>query len=38
MKLKPELRAHVDDEGRLVLPTEIVSRHGLKPGAQVYVE
>ena len=32
MKPKPELRADVDNEGRLVLPTEIVSRYGLKPG------
>jgi len=37
MKLKPELRAHVDDERRLVLPTEIVSRYGLKPDTEVYI-
>jgi MoaA/NifB/PqqE/SkfB family radical SAM enzyme len=37
MKLKPELYAHVDDEGRLVLPPEVRSRYGLRPGAQVYV-
>jgi MoaA/NifB/PqqE/SkfB family radical SAM enzyme len=38
MKLKPELRAHMDDEGRLVLPPEVRSRYGLRPGAQVYVD
>jgi MoaA/NifB/PqqE/SkfB family radical SAM enzyme len=38
MKLKPELRAHVDYEGRLVLPAEVVSRFGLKPGAQVLID
>ena len=38
MKLKPELRAHVDDEGRLVLPAEIVSRYGLKRGTEVYID
>jgi len=37
MKLKPELYAHVDDEGRLVLPPEVRFRYGLRPGAQVYV-
>ena len=38
MKLKAALRAHVDDEGRLVLPAEIVSRYGLKPGTEVYID
>jgi len=38
MKLKPELRAHMDDEGRLVLPPEVRSRYGLRSGAQVYVD
>ncbi len=35
MKPKAELRAYVDDEGRLVLPREIASRYGLKPGSQI---
>ncbi len=35
MKLKPGLCAHVDDEGRLVLPPAVISRHGLKPGAEL---
>jgi len=38
MKLRPELRARVDDEGRLVLPPEVASRFGLKPGTQVLVD
>lgn len=38
MRLKPELRAHVDDEGRLILPPEVVSLYGLKPGAEVYID
>lgn len=38
MKLKPASHARVDDEGRLVLPTEIVSRYGLKPGTAVYID
>ena len=35
MKLKPELYAYVDNEGRLVLPPEVVSRFRLKPGSLV---
>ncbi len=38
MKLKPTLRAHVDGEGRLVLPAEIISHYGLKPGAEVHID
>ena len=38
MRLKRELGAHVDDEGRLVLPPEVVSRFGLKPGTRVLVD
>ena len=38
MKLKPELSAYVDDEGRLVLPREMISHFGLKPGAEVRIE
>jgi len=32
MKLKPELRAKIDKQGRLVLPPAIIKRYGLKPG------
>jgi len=32
MKLKAELRAKIDKQGRLVLPPELVKRYGLKPG------
>jgi len=38
MRLKPELSAYVDDEGRLVLPPEVASRFGLKPGTQALVD
>ena len=32
------LRAHVDEEGRLVLPPEVVASYGLKPGASVGID
>ncbi len=32
------LRAHVDQEGRLVLPPEVVASYGLKPGASVGID
>lgn len=38
MNLKREFRAQVDDQGHLVLPPEIVSRYGLRPGAQVCID
>jgi MoaA/NifB/PqqE/SkfB family radical SAM enzyme len=38
MKGRPRFRAQVDDEGRLVLPWEAVSRFGLKPGVQLEIE
>lgn len=38
MRLKPELYARVDDEGRLVLPPEVISRFGLKPCTRVLVD
>jgi len=38
MKLKPELSAHVDEEGRLVFPPEVISLFGLRPGVQVRLE
>ena len=31
-------KAHVDEEGRLVLPQELASRYGLKPGARIPVD
>ena len=33
-----KLRAHVDDEGRLILPPEVASHYGLKPGANVHID
>jgi MoaA/NifB/PqqE/SkfB family radical SAM enzyme len=33
-----ELRATVDSEGRIILPPEIGSYYGLRPGAQIFVE
>jgi MoaA/NifB/PqqE/SkfB family radical SAM enzyme len=33
MKLKPDSYAQVDDEGRLIIPSNIAARYGLKPGA-----
>ena len=38
MKLKPASHARVDDEGRLILPSEVMSRFGLKPGAQIFID
>jgi len=38
MDRRREFRAHVDAEGRLVLPTELVSQYGVKPGAQIRIE
>jgi len=38
MKLKPELYAYVDEEGRLVLPPEVISRFGLKPGTLAHLD
>lgn len=35
MKLKPDSYAHVDNDGRLVIPQEIAFCYGLKPGAVV---
>jgi AbrB family looped-hinge helix DNA binding protein len=35
MRLRPELTADVDEKGRLVLPPEVASRFGLKPGTRV---
>jgi MoaA/NifB/PqqE/SkfB family radical SAM enzyme len=37
MKKKSQLQAHVDESGRLILPPEMVSRYGLKPGVTVSV-
>jgi len=31
-------RGHVDKKGRLVLPPEVASRYGLKPGAEVCID
>jgi MoaA/NifB/PqqE/SkfB family radical SAM enzyme len=37
MKFKPELQAEIDTQGRLILPQEIVTQLGLKPGDTVAV-
>lgn len=37
MRPKSRSIAHVDDEGRLVLPPDVVARFGLKPGTRVPV-
>jgi MoaA/NifB/PqqE/SkfB family radical SAM enzyme len=33
-----KMRASVDREGRIVLPPEIVSRYGLRPGAEIFID
>jgi bifunctional DNA-binding transcriptional regulator/antitoxin component of YhaV-PrlF toxin-antitoxin module len=33
-----KLRASVDPEGRIVLPPEIASHYGLRPGADIFIE
>jgi len=38
MKPRSDFRAQVDEEGRLIFPPEVVSRHGLGPGAQLRIE
>jgi MoaA/NifB/PqqE/SkfB family radical SAM enzyme len=38
MVVKRQWRGHVDEKGRLVLPPEVVSSYGLKPGAEVCVD
>ena len=38
MKQRPKFQAQVDDEGRLVLPQEMISHFGLKPGVQVGID
>ncbi len=38
MKNQSLFKAHIDEEGRLIIPSEIVSRFGLKPDADVYIE
>jgi MoaA/NifB/PqqE/SkfB family radical SAM enzyme len=38
MNCRSESKAYVDEKGRLVLPPEVASRYGLKPGAEVCVD
>ncbi len=38
MNLRSEFPAHVDEEGRLVLPPELAARYGLRPGAHFRIE
>lgn len=35
---KPNIWAEVDDQGRLVLPADVVTRYGLQPGARVRID
>ena len=35
MKTKSASDAYIDDKGRLILPEEVLRRHGLKPGAKL---
>ncbi len=35
MKLKKDIYARIDEQGRLVLPPDIAARYGLKPGGKV---
>jgi MoaA/NifB/PqqE/SkfB family radical SAM enzyme len=38
MKNQSLFKAHIDEEGRLIIPQEFVNRFGLKPGVDVYIE
>jgi len=38
MNCRSESKAYVDEKGRLVLPPEVASSYGLKPGAEVCVD
>jgi len=38
MKPRPRLRAHVDEEGRVIFPPEVAARYGFTPGAQICVD
>ncbi len=38
MSQRSELLAHVDEEGRVVLPPEVAAHYGLRPGAQLRIE
>lgn len=33
-----EIKAHVDEAGRLVFPAEAIARLGLRPGMEVYLD
>ncbi len=38
MDSRDDLRAQVDEKGRVVFPPEVASRHGLRPGAQLRID
>jgi MoaA/NifB/PqqE/SkfB family radical SAM enzyme len=38
MKVNAQIRASIDDEGRLILPPGLASQYGLTPGIDVYVD
>jgi MoaA/NifB/PqqE/SkfB family radical SAM enzyme len=38
MKPRSDFRAQVDEEGRVIFPPDVASRHGLRPGAQIRID
>jgi MoaA/NifB/PqqE/SkfB family radical SAM enzyme len=38
MKRKPDSHVQLDDEGRLILPQEIMTRYGLAPGSRIPID
>ena len=38
MKRKPDSHVQLDDEGRLILPQEIMARYGLAPGSRIPID
>ena len=38
MNQKLEIQVELDDKGRLVLPSGVVSRYKLKPGTRIFFE
>ena len=38
MKERPEFSIEIDNQGRGILPSEVVSRYGLKPGTKIFLE
>src|SRR5512136_1014791 len=38
MNSKSSMRAHVEEDGRLALPPELITRYGLTPDAEVWID